>query len=278
MVSAFKNQNYSKAITLARPLFEKKQDSTAARILAYAYLYQENTDSSLFFFRNMEESNVPVNNNMLAKTLQISGSYEEASIYYEKAGNEAGKLYCSLAKNQNLQCIPKATEQTVCYEFDATESIDPDRNDLIFQWEMGDGTSVSGAKVEHCYTTSGSYDVVFSVYDPVADKVEIPSENNLGMPNPYTINIPKDLGIDLTGGGKVGKSTTFQLDGEGKAGMQYLWEMGDGTIYSGEQVDHIYNTPGSYGIKVYEITTSGEVGSCSKKGIEVTGNGLWWAD
>ncbi|MGE0266951.1 MAG: PKD domain-containing protein [Candidatus Omnitrophota bacterium] len=56
-------------------------------------------------------------------------------------------------------CVDKETE------FNAMASSDPDNDPLLYQWDLGDGTTMQGAKVYHTYTKSGSYNVVLTVDD-----------------------------------------------------------------------------------------------------------------
>lgn len=50
--------------------------------------------------------------------------------------------------------------------FDASGSIDPDRDALTYAWSFGDGANGSGVKTTHTYENAGSYDVVLRIADP----------------------------------------------------------------------------------------------------------------
>ncbi len=49
--------------------------------------------------------------------------------------------------------------------FDATQSADPDRDALTYEWTLGDGTIETGAKIKHVYASSGQYRVQLRVLD-----------------------------------------------------------------------------------------------------------------
>ena len=50
--------------------------------------------------------------------------------------------------------------------FDGSASSDPDGDAITsYQWTFGDGTTASGAQVQHAFTTAGHYDVVLTVSD-----------------------------------------------------------------------------------------------------------------
>jgi PKD repeat protein len=49
--------------------------------------------------------------------------------------------------------------------FDATASTDPDNNIETYSWDFGDGTTGSGATVQHTYGDDGAYEVTLTVTD-----------------------------------------------------------------------------------------------------------------
>lgn len=51
------------------------------------------------------------------------------------------------------------------YSFDASGSYDPDRDDMSFFWDFGDGIVAEGAKVKHAYKKGGDYKVKLTVDD-----------------------------------------------------------------------------------------------------------------
>lgn len=49
--------------------------------------------------------------------------------------------------------------------FDASDSYDPDDDQIIYQWDFGDGNIAEGKKVDHIYKQKGTYAVTLSVID-----------------------------------------------------------------------------------------------------------------
>ena len=50
--------------------------------------------------------------------------------------------------------------------FDASASIDPDRDELTYAWSFGDGAAGSGVQTTHTYESGGGYDVILRIADP----------------------------------------------------------------------------------------------------------------
>ena len=50
-------------------------------------------------------------------------------------------------------------------EFDASDSFDPDNDNLTYTWDLGDGQTAQGIKVKHAYNGIGLYKVVLTVKD-----------------------------------------------------------------------------------------------------------------
>lgn len=55
--------------------------------------------------------------------------------------------------------------------FDASESVDSDGDDLTYAWDFGDGNTATGAQVSHTYETAGSYNAVLTVTDKAGESI-----------------------------------------------------------------------------------------------------------
>jgi len=61
---------------------------------------------------------------------------------------------------------PEAGYAPLEVTFDASDSIDPDRDDLTYRWSFGDGSTGSGQTTTHTYERAGSYDAILRIADP----------------------------------------------------------------------------------------------------------------
>lgn len=277
MEQAFARFNHDKAIAMARPLYEKKGDTTALKILGEAYLHKNMPDSAIFYFNQYASKGMTVEDDLMGAAIKKNRNWDEAIKYYQRSNNEAAILFCEMSRDQQLSCIGVSNELDACYEFDATESVDPERKDIIFNWKLGDGTQKTGVKVEHCYRQSGEYQVEFYVYDTVLHQQYVPDEQNLGMPNPYLLVVPPGFSTELSSNSrkKVGRSLELSV-ADRVEGMKYLWDMGDGTIYEGSEIVHQYKSSGSYNLRVYQLDGKTVTG-CSGREMSIAGD-LRWAN
>lgn len=141
---------------------------------------------------------------------------------------------------------------------DAGMSKDPDGDALSYTWNMGDGNTLSGAKVSHVYAKSGDYNVVLVVDD------------GKGLPcSKATDSIKVSLNrspLAVIGGDKkvcAGQSVSF--DGSSSksetGNLSYKWVFGDGTEGTGQKATHSYEKGGKY--KVLLSVDDGKGTACS---------------
>ncbi|MCF7908039.1 MAG: PKD domain-containing protein [Candidatus Omnitrophica bacterium] len=57
--------------------------------------------------------------------------------------------------------------------FDASNSYDPDGDNLVYFWDFGDGNTARGARVKHHYPLNGIYQVSLTVYDQSQDACNV---------------------------------------------------------------------------------------------------------
>jgi PKD repeat protein len=139
-----------------------------------------------------------------------------------------------------------------------------------YEWDLGDGTTASGAIVTHVYSTPGNYPVTlivtgqdgqFSTGGPV--QIEVKGEGEIIEPtstsSPPAEGVPSEPPAEgsqypvplmaMPAEAMTGDEITF--DGStSRPGASpiasYEWDFGDGTMAEGAVVTHIYNIPGAY--------------------------------
>ncbi len=131
---------------------------------------------------------------------------------------------------------------------------DPDGDRLTYEWDMGDGTTYSGvAVVRHFYLTAGTYTVTLTVSDGVTDvtntrtlTVTTPegAENTLPQVAITSVNPGLVVGVDQM---TALSATGLDMDGDS---LTYAWDTGDGGVYAGRHIRHLFTEAGEYTVTV----------------------------
>lgn len=176
------------------------------------------------------------------------------------------------------ECNPQV-EESFCYEFNETGSMDIDTTSLKYEWDFGDGNKQRTVIAFHCYSKTGTYAVALNVIDTLTGDVYYSeaSYNLVVEPreqpfitSPDTIYINER--VDFTSEKSYIKN--FEAN-------NHYWDFGDGNITTGSKTQHTYNRPGSYivklGITATEDDPEAEVvdlvnRACSRKQIIVIKN------
>lgn len=135
-------------------------------------------------------------------------------------------------------------------DVDGVESLD---------WNMGDGSSKSGENVSHVYDRVGEYTIQLNgvgAGSATSDvSVQYPNVTIDNVSSPDSLQTNSQYTFSVTGD-NISKATTVE------------WDMDDGTVLEGEQVQHTYSTSGSYEITV-RAKVNGETLDSDSKEVSV---------
>ena len=168
---------------------------------------------------------------------------------------EVEGIYAEIPEN-----LPPVADAGGPYSCDRYETIlldgggshDPDGEIVIYEWDFGDGTTGTGVKPSHVYSSTGTYTITLTVTDD--DGLTDSDTTTVKVSKPYeppspTPNKPPvaDAGPDL----KALVNRTVRFDGSGSSDpdgsiMSWTWDFGDGTTATGVEVSHTYTEPGHY--------------------------------
>lgn len=153
--------------------------------------------------------------------------------------------------------------------WEETGHIDP----LSFkvEWELGDGTILKGVEVEHCYKTTGDYDISLNVVDALTGKFQYREAS-------YLLSVKNVEQVVITSVDNCFVNEDVRFDGfktnlPGISIQDYFWDFGDGTKAIGNSQTHRFGKPGLYkvslGIASRPDASGAVVQKCSYKIVNV---------
>ena len=136
----------------------------------------------------------------------------------------------------------------LCVDFDASRSVDPDAGALEYRWDMGDGTTLTGVKINHCYTTRANYQVVLDVVVPATGEVRHAEKT-------FTVDLLSKQVLNFSVGTapQVGKAVAFDALNTDLPTCQasvITWDFRDGFVMQGQHVTHTFRRPGRYPVRM----------------------------
>jgi hypothetical protein len=168
--------------------------------------------------------------------------------YFSSNRRGSDDIYMFTSGFPMFKDCPEQVDESFCYYFSETGSVDLDTNSLKYEWDFGDGYKVRSLEAEHCYAEVGTYAVSLNVIDIETGEIYFSeaSYDLLVQPaeQPYiaaidTVQINKEFTLD----GKLSEIRSFPKNG-------YYWDFGDGNLETGMEVKHSYSSPGEYYIRL----------------------------
>lgn len=140
-----------------------------------------------------------------------------------------------------------------CIILDAKESTDQQRDDLLYHWNFGDSTKLSGQIVEHCYDSLGTYEIVLSIADTTATSLFVDEWN-------FEMVIKEDYLLSF-GYSQTGNEVSFITNLKAKdqpEHVQYFWDFGNGLFDVGSETSHAFEKSGSFDIRLLAVIVNGD--------------------
>jgi PKD repeat protein len=134
-------------------------------------------------------------------------------------------------------------------ELDARASVDSAAGPLSYRWLMGDGTTLTGPTVAHCYAERRRYTVQLDVVDDKTGEIRAAEKV---IPVDFTQEIVLNFKAS-TANGRVGQPITFDaLDSQLPLceNVVVLWDFRDGSVANGRRVEHTFRRPGTYTVRM----------------------------
>jgi serine protease len=162
---------------------------------------------------------------------------------------------------------PDSGEAPLDVLFYGAASSDPDGTIVQYRWNFGDGQTGSGYRVNHEYSTPGSYVARLTVTDDDGDTgtttktINVAEQTNQPPTAFFTVTpnsgpAPLDVLLDATG----------STDSDGSI-TQYFWELGDGQTAATETVNYTFNVANTYRVR---LTVTDDDGATNSNSLDIS--------
>jgi PKD repeat protein len=174
-----------------------------------------------------------------------NGSYTVSVVVVDDDGDPSIDTVKIIVGNSPPGAVARADKGAVLtYEdiqFNGTSSFDIDDNIAAYAWDFGDGSSASGAIINHSYTDDGTYSVVLTVTDTAGAVGS--STLNVVVINRPPVASAQDIEVDTGDAALFTGSRSSDRDGYIS---EWRWDCGGGAVYSTANASHVWNEPGTY--------------------------------
>ncbi len=174
-----------------------------------------------------------------------NGSYNITLVVVDDDGALAYKTVRVIVGNSAPVAVARASSGYVLtleeVEFNASSSSDPDGNLASYSWDFGDGHGSTGESASHTYADDGTYTVTLTVTDTGGAYGIASITVVVGNRAPHVEF--KDLRVVTGESVLLDGSLCYDLDGYIAS---YLWDLGDGLVYSTANATHVWDSPGSH--------------------------------
>ncbi len=138
----------------------------------------------------------------------------------------------------------------LCVDFDASRSVDPGAGPLEYRWNMGDGTTLTGLTVSHCYPARARYRVTLDV--AVTNTGEVRRAERT-----FDVDLTRKPVLNFSVGPtlkvRVGQPVTFDaLDSvlPDCQSVVVVWDFRDGYTQQGHRVEHSFRKAGRFPVRM----------------------------
>jgi plastocyanin len=137
--------------------------------------------------------------------------------------------------------------------------------DIVYEWDFGDGQTGSGQIVSHTYTASGTYTVKLTV-QTAAQAQETAPKLESKQTAQIEITVTAALSVAISASVTEGPApfeVSFTAEVQGTA-AKYNWDFGDGSTSTEQNPEHTFTAEGSYSVKLVVTAPDGSTASAEK--------------
>jgi hypothetical protein len=138
----------------------------------------------------------------------------------------------------------------LCVDFDASRSVDPSAGPLEYRWNMGDGTTLTGLTITHCYKTRDHYQVTLDVAVPATGEVHRAERTfEVDLTRKQVLNFSVGPALNV----RVGQPVAFDaLDSvlPDCQSVVVVWDFRDGYTQQGRRTEHTFRKAGRFAVRM----------------------------
>lgn len=216
----------------------------------------------------------PINSNFNDYTYVEYGSENMGYISSDRSGGD--NIYSFIRRIPNFTDCQENQRTVLCYEFEDTEIQPLTNSPLEYHWSLGDGTTLKGLRVKHCYDKPGEYAIQLHLLDTITKQsimdVSSTTLHVKEFQQPYIIS-----NDSIT----VKSPLNFYADNSSLKNTETdktYWLIDDNEIYYGDSIQHTFEVEGIHTILYGHIGKPQPDGSiiksCSTKKIHVVAEGM----
>ncbi|GJQ62206.1 MAG: hypothetical protein SCALA702_12590 [Melioribacteraceae bacterium] len=194
--------------------------------------------------------------------------YNVVLMVKDNSGAVANSTLKNFSVKVNVPPVAAAGDDVVTFpgetvSFSAAGSNDEDGNIKEYKWEMGDGTNIRGREITYSYKAPGIFTVRLTVIDDSDSPCNTGVDEKTVRVNAAPVAVSSQPKMSAVGE-QIAFSAEKSYDPDGEI-IDYSWDFGDGNTGNGISVNHTYQSPGTYEVK---LTISDESGV--KNSIDTT--------
>jgi len=153
-----------------------------------------------------------------------------------------------LGESVSVQCpLPRVPEP--CVDLDARGSVDEKAGPFTYRWQMGDGTTLTGFAVSHCYSRRGRYTVQLDVLVEKTGELRT-AEKTLVVDFTREPLLDFSVSADTVRVGEEVKFDASQAQNPPCENEQVAWDFRDGRLAGGRRISHRFNKAGRYEVRM----------------------------
>jgi len=202
---------------------------------------------------------------------QLAGQFSIVLTVTDNRGNQVASAPQTINVGVNNPPVPAFAVSpaipvagTPAY-FNASGSKAADGHQIVsYSWDFGDGTTGSGAVIQHTYQLSGTYNVTLNCTDDAGHVGSLTQSVTIATSNPtasFTNTTQVNIGDPITFDGS-GSTVAIQ----GRTIVSYQWDFGDnGATASGVTVTHTFSVNSkSYTVTLKVTDSAGQIGTTAR--------------